>query len=94
VEEKSKEGSVWARGVVGRREEVLSSEALLSWRERVLESLMLSVSSWMLMACMSADDVDVLRVAATTRGGASSSITSTGDQVGVLVELRRAEGGG
>jgi hypothetical protein len=74
---------------VGRRELRLSSDVLLSWRERVLESLILSVSSWvMLMACMSADGV--LRGAAKTDWAtASSSITST-EKVGAFVGPRRS----
>lgn len=40
----SEEGSVCARGVVGRRDEMLSSEVLLSSRARVLPSPIMSVS--------------------------------------------------
>lgn len=45
MEEKSADGSVWARGVVGRLEVLLSSDELLSWRASELVSPMLSVSS-------------------------------------------------
>jgi hypothetical protein len=50
MEERSKEGSVCERGVVGRLEVMLSSDVLLSWRERALLSPMLSVSSGRLSA--------------------------------------------
>jgi len=41
----SDEGSVWERGVVGRRDERLSSDVLLSWRTSVLASYRPSASS-------------------------------------------------
>jgi hypothetical protein len=90
--ERSEEGSVCERGVVGRLDEMLSSEVLLSWRTRVLDPPMVSVSvsasSRILVACMSND---VLGVAAKTVGETSSSITSAG-RVGALVGLRTAKG--
>jgi hypothetical protein len=81
--ERSEDGSVCARGVVGRLDELLSSEELLSWRLRVLCSAMLSTSSRTLSA----------RLPAELAGGARksdwlacSSITS-GVAAGVLVRL-------
>jgi hypothetical protein len=44
-ESRSEDGSVWARGVVGRREVTLSSGVLLAGRARALRSAMLSMSS-------------------------------------------------
>ena len=47
----SSDGAVWERGVEGRRELMLSSEVLLSWRTSVLASPMLAVSSGRLLSC-------------------------------------------
>jgi hypothetical protein len=44
-ESRSEDGSVWARGVVGRREVTLSSGVLLAGRARALRSARLSMSS-------------------------------------------------
>lgn len=45
-------GSVCERGVEGRRDDVLSSEVLLTWRASVLISAMLSLSSGSLPVCL------------------------------------------
>lgn len=73
----SKVGSVCERGVVGRREEMLSSEVLLSWRERTLLSLILSVSSGILSARLAGN------VAATVVGSRREASVLLGVRTGV-----------
>jgi hypothetical protein len=76
----SKVGSVCERGVVGRREEMLSSEALLGWRERTLVSLMLSVSSGILSTRLAGN------VAAATVGSGREASVLLGVRTGVGLE--------
>lgn len=74
----SKVGSVCERGVVGRREEMLSSEVLLGWRERTLESLMLSASSGILSARLA--------------GNVAATILGSGRRASVLLGVRTGVG--
>jgi hypothetical protein len=69
-ESRSEGGSVWARGVVGRREETLSSGMLLGGRARALRSAMLS------MACMLS--MSSAGVAAGVRGWAGGVASTVG----------------
>ena len=87
--ERSEDGSVCARGVVGRLEELLSSEELLSWRLRVLCSAMLSMSSRTLSARLPAEPAGGARESDWL---ASSSIASGGGAI--LVRLRTGVGPG